>query len=172
MHNLVKFYQFLHQHRCAGKWIRCYNIIDVIYHRKYKTMNHLKILDHTVYSSCDSVISMKGVIFHCSCIHYVMMASMSNVADVIVIFPTLYFVHTVNPLLGISGQENCWSEVPRCAGLLLLLLKARSLQKPCRRARNKPSLRENLTITEKAPKYTNGAISWQPRGQSPLSIVE
>ena len=43
---------------------------------------------------------MKGVIFHCSCIHY----DGFNVADVIVtIFPTLYFVHTVNPVHGTAG---------------------------------------------------------------------
>ena len=44
---------------------------------------------------------MKGVIFHCNCIHY----DGFNVADVIVtIFPTLYFVHTVNPVHGTAGH--------------------------------------------------------------------
>ena len=43
---------------------------------------------------------MKDVIFHCSWIHY----DGFNVADVIVtIFPTLYFVHTVNPVHGTAG---------------------------------------------------------------------
>ena len=43
-------------------------------------------------------------------------------------------------------ERECWSEILRCAGLLLLLnaiAPSSSLQKPCNRGRNKPSWRFN-----------------------------
>ena len=95
---------------------------------------------------------MKGVIFHCSCIHY----------DVIVtIFPILYFVHTVNPVHGTAGHlmagklliwdtTVCWTAATECY-CSISLNRTKELE---------TNLREDLTITEKAPKYTNEAISW------------
>ena len=112
----------------------------------------------TQWQCTQAVASMKGIIFPCSCIHY----DGFNVADVIVtIFPTFYFVHSANPVHGTAGHlmagklliwdtTVCWTAATECY-CSISLNRTKELE---------TNLCEDLTITEKAPKYTNEAISW------------
>ena len=89
------------------------------------------------------------------------MASMLLMYLIVTIFPTLYFVHTVNPVHGTAGHlmagklliwdtTVCWTAATECY-CSISLNRTKELE---------TNLREDLTITEKAPKYTNGAFSW------------
>ena len=90
-----------------------------------------------------------------------MMASMLLMYLIVTIFPTLYFVHTVNPVHGTAGHlmagklliwdtTVCWTAATECY-CSISLNRTKELE---------TNLCEDLTITEKAPKYTNEAISW------------
>ena len=89
------------------------------------------------------------------------MASMLLMYLIVTIFPTLYFVHTVNPVHDTAGHlmagklliwdtTVCWTAATECY-CSISLNRTKELE---------TNLCEDLTITEKAPKYTNEAISW------------